>query len=53
LVDFDNKNNKGMLSIKDYRNGRYQGFLHSNQPHGVGIFMHINLTFIIAEWQNG
>jgi hypothetical protein len=42
-----------MLSIQDYRNGRYQGQLKNKQPHGIGIFMQINLTFVIAEWSHG
>ena len=42
-----------MLSIQDYRNGRYQGQVKDKLPHGIGIFMQINLTFVIAEWTHG
>lgn len=50
---FDNKINFGMITIIDYRNGRYQGQVLNQKPHGVGVFMSVNLTLIFSEWIRG
>lgn len=42
-----------MFQIIDYRNGRYQGELLNQQPHGIGIFMDRDFLFCIAEWREG
>lgn len=42
-----------MLSILDFRNGRYQGEIVNGKPHGAGIFLHISFTFVIAQWNQG
>jgi len=42
-----------MLDVLDYRNGRYQGQTLFKQPHGVGIFLTLNFTFIVAYWKHG
>ena len=37
----------------DFRNGIYQGEAKDKIPHGHGFFFSINLTFIIAYWEDG
>lgn len=42
-----------MLGLIDYRNLRYQGEVHDNLPHGLGILMDYNHLFCLAQWQRG
>lgn len=42
-----------MNPIIDFRNGRYQGQLKNQLPHGIGIFIDKNYLFCLAEWIAG
>ena len=39
--------------VIDFRNGRYQGQVYLNQPHGFGCFLTLNFALILAEWNQG
>ena len=42
-----------LLSLLDYRNGKFQGQIYNNRPHGVGGFLSINFDLIFGTWKNG
>lgn len=42
-----------MFPVIDYRNGRYQGQIKNQSPHGLGIFIDKNFMFCLAEWMGG
>ena len=42
-----------MLNFIQYRNAVYQGHTNLTRPHGLGIFIDNQLTFLLAEFKDG
>lgn len=42
-----------MLNFIDYRNAVYHGQTQDGKPHGLGIIVDNQLTFILAEFKEG